>query len=115
MAQIPHGMNTLTRWLTNSGCIAQALGSSTHLPSVRQIITSAMSQYLQSDLSAVGTTDPPQHRLPLPELEILAVDADEHSRRNGKLRTMSRADHWTYVKAARQKEIQHLWDMEVCE
>ena len=26
----PHGGNTLMRWLTNSGCIAQALSSSTH-------------------------------------------------------------------------------------
>ena len=35
------------------------------------------SQHLQSDLSATGTTDPTQHRLSLPKLEILAVDADE--------------------------------------
>ena len=74
---LPHGTNTLTRWLTISGCVAQALSSSTHSCTVRQIITSAMSQQLKSDLSAVGTTDQPQHRLPLPTLEILVLDADE--------------------------------------
>ena len=74
---VPHGMNTLTRWLTNSGCIAQALSSSTHSSTLRQTITSAMSQQLQTDLCAAGTTDPPQHRPSLPKLDILAVDADE--------------------------------------
>ena len=112
-----HGVNTLTRWLTNSGCIAQALSSSTHSSTVRQTIMSAMSQQLQSDLSAAGTTDPTQHRLPWPKLDILAVDADE-----------TRSEEWEAeddvkggpldpreVKAARQKEIQYLWDMEVYE
>ena len=74
-----------------------------------------MSQQLQSDLSAVGTTDPPQHRLPLPKLEILAVDTDE-----------TQPEEWEgeddvqggpldprEVKAARQEEIHYLWDMEV--
>ena len=74
---VPCGTNTLTRWLTNSGCVAQALSSLTHSSNVRQTITSAMSQQLQSDLCAAGTTDPPQHRPPLPKLDILAVDADE--------------------------------------
>ena len=35
---VPHGVNTLTRWLTNSGCIAQALSSSTRSFTVRQTI-----------------------------------------------------------------------------
>ena len=74
---VPHGMNTLTRWLTNSGCVAQALNSLTHSSTVRQTIMSAMSQQLQSNLCAAGRTDPPQHRPPLPKLDILAVDADE--------------------------------------
>ena len=118
LAQVSlHGVNTLTRWLTNSGCIAQALSSSTHSSTVRQTIMSAMSQQLQSDLSAAGTTDPTQHRLPWPKLDILAVDADE-----------TRSEEWEAeddvkggpldpreVKAARQKEIQYLWDMEVYE
>ena len=51
-----HGMNTLTRWLTNSGCVAQALSSLTHSSTVRQTIISAMSQQLQSDLRVAGTT-----------------------------------------------------------
>ena len=74
---VPHGLNTMTRWLTNSGCVAQALRSAANSSTVRQTIVSATSQQLQSDLSAVGTTDPLQHRLPLPKLDILAVDADE--------------------------------------
>ena len=37
----------------------------------------AMSQQLLSDLCDAAATDQPQHRLPLPKLDILAVDADE--------------------------------------
>ena len=70
-------MKTLTGWLTNSGCIAQALSTLTHSPSLRQSITKAMSQQLQSDLSVVAVTQQPRHRPPLPKLEILAVNADE--------------------------------------
>ena len=55
---VPHGVNTLTRWLTKSSCIAQALSSSTHSSTVHQTILSAMSQQLQSDLIVVGPTDP---------------------------------------------------------
>ena len=36
-----------------------------------------MSQQLQSDLCAAGTSDPPQHRPLLPKLDTPAVDADE--------------------------------------
>ena len=36
-----------------------------------------MSQQLQSDLGVAGTSDPLQHRPPLPQLDILAFDADE--------------------------------------
>ena len=96
---VPHGMNTLTRWLTNSGCIAQALSSSTHSSTLRQTITSAMSQQLQTDLCAAGTTDPPQHRPLLPKLGILAVDADEAPLEDGKRRTMSRVDHLTHTRS----------------
>ena len=32
---VPQGVNTLTRWLTNSGCVAQALSSLTHSSTVR--------------------------------------------------------------------------------
>ena len=42
---------------------------------------------------------PTQHRLPLPKLDILAVDADEHRLRNGKQRTMSRRDDWIHVRS----------------
>ena len=44
---VPHGVDTLTRWSTNSCCIAQALSSSTHSSKVRQTIMSAMSQQSQ--------------------------------------------------------------------
>ena len=61
--------------------------------------------------------DPTQHRLPLPKLDVLAVDADkatpeeweaEDDVKGGPLDPRE-------VKAARQKEIQYLWDMEVYE
>ena len=68
---VPHGMNTLTRWLTNSGCVAQALSSLTHSS------TTAMSQQLQSDLCVAAAKDQPQHRPLLPKLDILMVDPDE--------------------------------------
>ena len=74
---VPHGMNTLTRWLTNSGCVAQALSSLTHSSTVRQTIMSATSQQLRSDVGVAGNSDPLQHRPSLPKLDILAVDADE--------------------------------------
>ena len=57
--------------------VAQALSALNHSSTVRQTIISAMSQQLQSDLGVAGTSDPLQHRPPLPKLDILAVDADE--------------------------------------
>ena len=64
-----------------------------------------------------GATDPTQHRLLLPKLDILAVDADEappeewEADDDVKGRPLVPRE----VKAARQKEIQYLWDMEVYE
>ena len=113
----PHSTNTLTRWLTNFRCDAQALSSLTHSSTVCQTIVSAMSQQLQSDFCASGATDPTQHRLLLPKLDILAVDADEappeewEADDDVKGRPLDPRE----VKAARQKEIQYLWDMEVYE
>ena len=114
---VPHGMDTLTRLLTNSGCIAQALSSSTHSSTVRQTIMSDMSQQLKSDLSAAGTTDPTQHRLRLPKLDVFAVDADEAPLEEWEAEDDVKGGPLDprEVKAARQKEIQHLWDMEVYE
>ena len=90
---VPYGMNTMTRWLTNSGWIAQALISLTHSSIARQTIMSAMFLQLQSELC------PPQHCPLLPKLDILVVDANENSNRNGKLKTTSRADHWTHMRS----------------
>ena len=42
---------------------------------VGQTVMNAMPQQLQSDLCDAAATDQPQHRLPVPKLEILAVDA----------------------------------------
>ena len=92
----PHGKNTLTKWLTISGCVAQALTSSTHSSTVRQTIMSAMSQQLQSDFCAAGATDPTQHRLLLPKLDILAVDADEAPPEEWEAED---DDHWTHVRS----------------
>ena len=71
------GVKTLTGWLTSSGRIAQALSTPTHLPSMRETITKAMSQQLQSDLCVVAATEHPQNRPLLPKLDVLAVGADE--------------------------------------
>ena len=114
---VPGKMIALTKWLTNSGCVAQALSSLSHSSSVRQPIMSAMSQQLQSDLCVAGTSNPPQTRLTLPKLDILAVDADrglseeweaEDDVKGGPLDPRE-------VKIAREKEIKYLWDMEVYE
>ena len=51
------GMKTLTGWLTNSSCIAQAVSTPTRLPSMCQTILKAMSQHLQSDLCVVAATE----------------------------------------------------------
>ena len=74
---VSHGMSTLTRWLTNSGSVAQALSSLNHSSTGRQTTMSAMSQQLHSDLGIAGSSDPLQHRPPSPKLDILAFDADE--------------------------------------
>ena len=37
---------------------------------------SALCQQRQTDLRVAGTSDPLQHRTPLPELDILAVDEE---------------------------------------
>ena len=91
-------MRTLTRWLTNSGCIAQALSTPTHLPSMRQTMMKAMSQSLRSDLHVVAATERPQHRPPLPKLDILAVDADEEPQMEWEVEDDVKGgrDHWTH-------------------
>ena len=75
---VRQGMKTLTRWFDKFGITLQRHSVQlNHLSTVRQTITSAMSQQLQSDLDVAGISDPFQHRPPLPKLDILAVDADE--------------------------------------
>ena len=73
------------------------------------------SQQLQADLSATGTTDPTQHRLSLPKLEILAVDADETPLEKWEAEDDVKGGPLDprEVKATRQKEIQNMWYMEV--
>ena len=111
------GVNTLTRWLTNSGCIAQALIGTGGPVVIGQTVMKAMSQQLQSDLCDVAATDQPQHRLPPPKLDILAVDADEEplQEREGEDDVKGGPLDLHEVKAARQKEILYLWDLEVYE
>ena len=72
-----HGVKTPTRWLTNSGCIAQLLSTPTHPLGLYQTITEAVSQQLQSDLCVAVAAEQSPHRPSLPKLDILAVDADE--------------------------------------
>ena len=114
---VPHGMNTLTRWLTNSGCVAQALSSLTHSSTVRQTILSAMSQQLQSDLCVAAAKDQPQHRPFLPKLDILAVDPNEELQEEWEAEDDVRGGPLDphEVKNAREKKIKYLWEMEVYE
>ena len=72
-------------------------------------------QQLQSDLGVAGTSDPLQHRPPLPKLDILAVDEEppdeweaEEDVKGGPLDPRE-------IKTVRDKEITYLWDMEVYE
>ena len=78
---------------------------------------SAMSQQLQSDLGAAGTSDPLQHRPPLPKLDIQAVDADEEppEEREAEDDVKGGPLDPREVKTAREKEIKYLWDTEVYE
>ena len=71
----------------------------------------AMSQQLQSDQCAAGATDRPQHRSPLPQLEILAVDADQTQPEEWEAEddVKGRQLDPHEAKIARQKEIQYLW------
>ena len=114
---VPHSMNTLTRWLTNPGCVAQALSSLTHSSTVRQTILSAVSQQLQSDLCVAAAKDQPQHRPLLPKLDILAVDPDEELQEEWEAEDDVKGGPLDphEVKNAREKEIKYLWDMEVYE
>ena len=78
---------------------------------------SAMSQQLRSDLGVAGTSDPLQHRPPLPMLDILAVDADEGPPEEWEAEDDVKGGPLDprEVKTAREKEIKYLWDMEVYE
>ena len=113
------GIKTLTGWLTNSGCIAQVLRTPTHLPSMRHTIMKAMSEQLQSDVCVVAATEQPQHRPPLPKLDILAFDADEEPKvqwgGGGRCQGWGGPLDPHEVQTVRPKEIQYLRDREVYE
>ena len=78
---------------------------------------SAMSQQLQSDFRVAGTSDPLQHRPPLPKLDILAVDADEEPHEEWEAEDDVKGGPLDprEVKNDREREIMYLWDMEVYE
>ena len=78
---------------------------------------SAMSQQLRSDLGVAGNSDPLQHRLPLPKLDIRAVDPDEEPPEEWEAEddVKGRPVDPREVKTAREQEIKYLWDMEVYE
>ena len=77
----------------------------------------ATPQQLQSHLCDAAATDQPQHRLPVPKLEILAVDADEEPQQEWDAEDDVKGGPLDphEVKAARRKERQYLWDREVYE
>ena len=119
------GVNTPTRWLTNSGCIAQALSTSNYQErlgtgepvALGHTVMKSMPQQLQSDLCDAAATEQPQHRLPLPKLDILAVNAEEEAQQGREAEDDVKGGPLDphEVKIARQKEIQYLWDREVHE
>ena len=78
---------------------------------------SAMSQQIQSDLRVAGTSDPLQHRPPLPKLDILAVDADEEPHEEWEAEDDVKGGPLDprEVKNAREKEKKYLWDILVHE
>ena len=111
------GMNTLTRWLTNSGCVAQALLGTGKLVANGQTIVKAMFQQLHSDLCVAAAMDQPEHRPLLPKLDILAVDPDKELQEEWEAEDDVKGGPLDprEVKNARGKEIKCWWDTEVCE
>ena len=95
------GMNTLTRWLTNSGCVAQAL--------IEPLVHGALNDY---ECNVSTAKDQPQYRPLLPRWI-----RTQNFRKSGQRRTMSRVDPLDphEVKNACEKEIKNLWYMEVYE
>ena len=79
-----------------------------------QTVMKAMPQQLQSDLCDAAATDHPEHRIPLPKPDTLAVDADGEPQPEWKAEDDVKGGPLDphEVKAARQKEIQYLWDRE---
>ena len=93
------GMNTLTRWLTNSGCIAQTLLGAGKPVSNCQTMMKAMSQQLQSDLCVAAAKDQPQHRPLQPKLDILAVDPDEELQEEWEAVDDVKGGPWTHMRS----------------
>ena len=113
------GVNTPTRWLTNSGFIVRnlrILGKLT-CPLCAKRLRIAMSQQLQSDLCVAGAKEQPQRRPPLPKLDILAVEPDEGLQEEWEAEDGVKDGPLDphEVKNAREKEIKYVWDMEVYE
>ena len=79
-----------TKWLTNSGCVAQALTSPTQSSTVRQTIMSECPSKLQADPRVAAAKDQPQHRPLLPKLDNFVVDVDE-----GGVGSRGRCQGWT--------------------
>ena len=88
---VPHCTNTLTRWLTNSGCVAQALSSLTQSSTVCQTIMSATSNCNQTIVPLERRT---QRNIVCfcRSWIFLRLMLTKHRLRNGKQTTMSRAD-----------------------
>ena len=115
---LPHGMNTLTRWLTNSGCVAQAVSSLNHSSTVDQTTMSATSQQSRSDLCAATAKHRPQHRPLLPKLDILAVDLDEQPPEEREAEDDVKGgplDPHEAKNAREKEEVKYLWDMKLYE
>ena len=77
----------------------------------------AMSQQLPSDLCVVAATQQPQHRPPLPKLDILAIDAEKEHQVEWEAEDDVKGGPLDphEVKTAHQKAIPSLWDREAYE
>ena len=89
-------MHTLARWLTNSGCVPQALSSLTHSSTVRQPIE-CPSNYSQIYVLLRRRTS--RNIATSSEAGNYRGGCRRRSSGGGKPRTMSRVDDWTHMRS----------------
>ena len=95
------GVNTPTRWLTNSGCIAQAFSTSNYQESKGKVTEKPAAP---GTPGTPGISEDSETHLPTVCQTIMSTVAaakdqprTKNFKRSGKRRTMSRADRWIHV------------------